>query len=272
MLPSLENRCVGAVIHIGPPKTATTSLQDSVIPLLGRPFQIKPLWARAVSRRSQFPAYVDVPSGAIVSDEGLGSFWKFSPTVIADRLSVLFEKSTVIYTRRDPTEMFYSFYRQTLMNNLAIQRVVTATKGKPLQPVSADAFFDYSSTALREFGTGFFAVIDVPAVQTAFERYFKFEIIDFGLLRSAPDAFVESFAVASRSSRARAPIAHVNRTATDIIRPVVERLRGAVPDDILDQYDHDYHHSVLSPKRAAIFLKMTKARDIRAFVNAFRLR
>lgn len=259
------------MLHIGPPKTATTSLQESIIPFLGRPFQIKPAWVKDVSRKKAFRAAVDVPAGAIVSDERLGSFWTFPPTVIADRLSVLFEKSTIIYTRRSPTELFYSFYRQVLMNSLALWPDV-ANAEQRLRAGSADEFFNHTLTQFQRSGIGFFAMVDVPRVRAAFERYFKFEVIDFDLLKSAPAAFVEAFTVASGSTPTQAPIAHINRTASDTIGPRIESLRGVVPDDVLAEYDHAYHHSVLSPARAAILAKLAKARDIGTFVNVFKLR
>src|SRR4051812_10579020 len=102
------------VLHIGPPKTATTSLQESVIPHLGRPYQVKPDWVRNLTDSPVFASPALLPPGVIISDERIGGFMKFSPDVIAARFAQVFKSAQVIYVARDPVALFYSLYRQTL--------------------------------------------------------------------------------------------------------------------------------------------------------------
>src|SRR5579872_5536853 len=98
------------LIHIGPPKTGSTSLQKFLIPQLGRPFEIWPAWARALARKKTFDAPAALPKNFILSGEGLGDFVIFPPTVIADRLSHVFSDATVIWVHRNPLDHFYSWY------------------------------------------------------------------------------------------------------------------------------------------------------------------
>ena len=98
-------------IHIGPSKTASTSLQ-AIMPLLGRPYVIGPDWARTLARAPGVLKFksVTVPPGTIISDQGLGDFDFHPPRVIADRLSQGFGRCTVIYVIRDYRERLKSLY------------------------------------------------------------------------------------------------------------------------------------------------------------------
>src|SRR5579871_2943396 len=148
-----------AVLHIGPPKTATTSLQESVIPHLGRPYQIKPDWVRSLIRNLQVQVPQDLPFNVIVSDESIGEFGYLPPTETSEKLRSVIGGGRVIYSVRDPLEYFYSLYRQKLVNTVLIQDKTLGLHGRYASPRTADSTFDVFLGFYRDGGRGFFATI-----------------------------------------------------------------------------------------------------------------
>ncbi len=192
----------GIFIHIGPPKTATTSLQNSVIPRLGLPFENRPEWTRALARDAVFRMPARSDRSVIVSDELLGDFGAHPPKEIAGRLASLFAGGAVLFCVRDPVEMFYSVYRQRLVTEIEIQAEMIRTRGLRYEPVTPAQFLAAQWAAFNRTGTGFFAVVDTDEVRAAFEPHFTFKTLDFAHLRENPQAFADSFARACGVERA----------------------------------------------------------------------
>jgi hypothetical protein len=99
------------IFHIGPSKTASTSLQ-AIIPTLGRHYDIKPEWMRSLTRKTivskgDFP---QLPPGTTVSDEVTGDFVGLTPSVVSDRIFNIFGRSIIVLVHRDPEERIQSLY------------------------------------------------------------------------------------------------------------------------------------------------------------------
>lgn len=186
---------MSAVVHIGPGKTATTSIQSALLPRLGRPFQVKPAWSTALSKTPDFPRPDPLPADIIVSDEALGNFGGSPPDAVAERLAWMFPKgTTVIYCSREPVARFLSLYRQVQINHLGVMRdALRAGQLKVYEPMSADATFDIIKRKYETSGTGFLATINEEKLRQTFEPNFHFVTVDFALLAQDEKAFVRSF-------------------------------------------------------------------------------
>jgi len=238
---------MNAIIHIGPPKTASTALQNAIIPQLGRPFLIKPDWLRPLCHKTDYPTpdISNLPPDIIISDEIIGAFATFSPETVADRLARVFRTATVVFVKRDNVELFYSLYRQILTNVAHVQGK-TAAQGKPLTfaPVTIDSYFDKNLRSYRGGRHGFFAVIRDDAVRFVFERYFTFRVVEFDLLKTRPSEFVSAFSLACGCKHvAEMPVE--NKTEESNFVELVNSLPPQVPKSQLI----DCYLSKLSPDR-----------------------
>ncbi len=171
------------VIHIGPPKTASTTLQTDLVPFLGRPYQVKPDWARALARGQPF-SIAPLPPDILISDEILADFAVLTPQLVADQLARVIDGGVVIYVKRDRTQLFYSLYRQHLVNGISKMPRQFRETGKVALPVHAAEFCRRFRDEFNRQGTGFFAMADVELVAKSFGRHFDFAVIDFGLMRT----------------------------------------------------------------------------------------
>jgi hypothetical protein len=184
---------MSVIVHIGPPKTGTTSLQSSIIPRLGLPYQIKPKWSYNLARQEHFETPEIIADHFIVSDETLGEYLIFSPQVICERLALIFKSATIVWVRRDPLKQFYSLYKQGLINTL----LKFGASGKvPSQSeiMGPDRLFDVLKKQYLRGQSGFFASIDQKLNARAYERHFDFRVLNFDELERSPSAFVATFA------------------------------------------------------------------------------
>ncbi len=185
---------MSVTIHIGPPKTATTSLQNSVIPHLGVPFEIKPEWSRTLARAPVVDLSARTERHLIVSEEGLGDFTRLPPETVAERLARVFARGVVVFCVRDPCDQFYSLYRQRLINSASLQvQGRCPSDGLSLSPASPEEYLHLQWQEYRTRGLGFFASVDVDRIRAAFGRYFAVRTIDFGLLSHGTQGFVRAF-------------------------------------------------------------------------------
>ena len=142
------------VVHIGPPRTGTTSLQFNVfakhpeVRSLGKPFNASPsasaneamaafcgmLWkhdgvafdfdeARTLWRRGCHRPIAAGTRVAVLSEEGLGHGGACDSALIAMRLRRLLGRCRVIITLRDPVDAALSYYRWAYARGFAHGRV-----------------------------------------------------------------------------------------------------------------------------------------------------
>ncbi len=183
------------VLHIGPSKTASTSLQ-AIIPKLGRPFLIKPVWAKALCREPVAPQLMGgFREGLILSAEILGDFEVFPAPVISQRLLDVFGPSIVVFVHRDPEERLRSFHAQFLKNN-------------PGRTDTLEAFKAWMLKGLPR-GLGFFAASDIAAVQKDFHQH-DFRVVDYALLKTDPQAFLRAFCEACEAEMPDVGLPHMN--------------------------------------------------------------
>jgi len=221
-------------IHIGPPKTATTSLQTSIIPHLGVPFAIKPGWARGLARDPGFVPARSHDQDLIVSEEMLGDFGAYPPQQLAARLASMFGDATILFCVRDPLALFYSLYRQRLVNEIELQ-VEAFKKSWRYEPATPAQFLASRWAEFRRNGTGFFAIIDTDSVKSAFERHFTFRTYDFALLQKDPMAFAGAFA-----KLCDRPLSGIlsweNQTTAAKLEEALAQLPPEAPDGLADRY------------------------------------
>lgn len=263
-------RSLKPVAHIGPPKTATTSLQNGIIPNLGRPFQIKPGWAKSLARDQVFVPPRDLPAGLVVSDEALGDFASLPPEVIATRLGEVFDAAVVVMVERDPLEIFYSLYRQKLINGVSTAVKALAATGKYFVPHSANQFFDDELRKFHKRACGFFALIQFKNTCAVFGRRFDVEVIEFDLLRAKPQAFVEAFS-AICSCKTDIALPHENKAARTVMETELGGVSETLPDVLRARFLNLYTSSTLTSDREDFIRNRPQARTINAFVDAFRL-
>lgn len=225
---------MSAVIHIGPPKTATTSLQASVIPQLGLPFEIKPGWARDIARAGNCVLTPRHDRDIIASEELLGDFEMYPPAALAARLASMFDEATVVFCVREPLELFYSLYRQRIINEILLQKQALKEAWR-YEPATPAQFLASRWAHFRSSGTGFFAMIDTDAVKAAFARHFTFRTFDFAALHRDPAAFANTFA-----GLCGRPFSGVlsweNRTTTAKLEDALAQLPPEAPDGLADRY------------------------------------
>lgn len=226
---------MGVTVHIGPPKTATTSLQNSIIPHLGLPFEIRPAWTNALARSQVMDLPPRLDPDLIVSDEILGDFAMHPPCEIARRLAAVFSGGTILFCVRDPVEMFYSLYRQRLINEVAIQARMMAGQGLRLEPVTPAQFLADQWKDFQRNGTGFFALLDVERIRSCFEPHFAFRTLDFGLLADGSQAFAAAFAQSCGRPLARA-MSRDNVTEQAKLENVLPLLPPEAPEGMADRY------------------------------------
>lgn len=221
-------------IHIGPPKTATASLQKSIFPALGVPFENRPAWTRALARDPAFAMPPRDDSDLIVSDEMLGDFAAVSPERLAARLASIFAKAKILFCVRDPLESFYSYYRQRVMTEIELQSQALR-KGFRYEPVTPAQFLASQWAELGRSGSGFFATIDTARIKAAFERHFSFQTLNFALLRRDPDAFAASV-IAACGGGGVAKISWENKTSAAKLEEALALLPAEAPAGLADRY------------------------------------
>ena len=266
------------VIHIGPPKTATSSLQEAVIPHLGRPFQIKPDWMRSLCRDDHFTPPV-LPSNVIVSDERVGGFGRFSPAATAERLAQVFDRGVVVRVRRNPLDLFYSSYRQAIGNAALLLSQTTVppglqtSDGKPLPPNLPDKYFDFHLKQYRAHRCGFFAILDEAGIRRAFEPRFTVASLDFDLLGGDTGAFVSAFTDACGCADTVKPsFVHANRTDAATLEAELDAAPVSLPPALRTLYLNYYRHGRLSPDRADYLARLGRDDGLAALAKAFRFR
>ena len=173
------------VIHIGPSKTASTTLQATVIPNLGRPYQIKPNWTKAIARavNLEIDERVQLKDEAIVSHENLGDFVWVPAQVTAQRILDAVGPATIVFVRRRSVDRFISFYRQMLLHQ------GWTGHGKPY---SANEAFDVAMRESNQKRMGVLTSFDLKFVKSAFSN-FDFNVVDFDLLKEGFSVFANSF-------------------------------------------------------------------------------
>lgn len=166
------------VIHIGPSKTASKSIQW-LIPQMQVPHLIKPDWIKTLCRApsisiSPIPG---VPDQLIVSAEVVGDFGAQPPKEVSNRLHQAFGPSTVIYVWREPEERCKSAWKQYLKNS-------------PENPRTFDNFREWQLSAAPH-GMGIFGNTR-ESLHAAFTEH-TFRIVEFDLLKTNPNAFRDAF-------------------------------------------------------------------------------
>lgn len=184
------------VIHIGPAKTASTSIQ-AIIPLLGRPYEIKPTWAKRLCRtKVEYFPRVEVPPGYIVSEELMGDFDVFPPAVIADRLFKVFGSCTIVFIERDVEERIHSYFAQRKKN------------------IPGDTMtLDQHRATVRHVakkGLGIYASADITKLRQDFGAH-DLRVIPFDLLKADPRAFLSAFCDACEAPVPEIDFPHLNQ-------------------------------------------------------------
>jgi hypothetical protein len=213
---------MGVIVHIGPPKTATTSLQSSVIPRLGLPHQIKPEWSYRLARDEHFDAPVITAQDLIVSDETLGEYLIFSPRVICERLARVFESATVVWVRRDPLKQFYSLYKQGLINTL-LKAGSTGRLPPQNEVMKPDRLFDVLKKQYLREQRGFFASIDEKLNAGSYGRHFDFRVLKFEELERNPSTFAAAFAQICGAKGSPPPISRKNESNVSELQAALDK-------------------------------------------------
>lgn len=237
------------IFHIGPPKTASTALQKHLIPYLGRPYIIKSAWTKAVADGTAM-AVDPIAPDTIVSDEALGEFRRLSPEVVSARLAEVSDGGKIIFVRRDPTDLFYSYYQQSLINRVYLLPKVATDHGVTMRPHSVEKFC--ASLAHRaESQTGFFAMIDEPKIRSSFGRYFELAFIDFELLKRE-GAFEQKFCDLCGCNTVP-HIARENVTGAERLMKAFAQIGigGPKADVLMDEYIKAYE-TAASPNRLSL--------------------
>ena len=218
------------VIHIGPPKTASTSLQSAVVPFLGRPFLIRPEWTYDLAKGRPFDPGA-VPADVLLSDEILGEFFGLRPQAIAESLRRVFRNGgLVIYVSREPVAHLMSYYRQQLVNSLS-QLKEGSTPEELGTPSTLDHYFDVMADIYRKHGTGPFAMMLIGRVRRAFEQHFEFLDLPYDLLTEQPAEFVGRFGAAC-GTQCNIPLPRENAASGEMF----ERLLVAASNGVSEKY------------------------------------
>jgi hypothetical protein len=244
-------------LHIGPPKTATTSLQHDVIPLLNHPYLIKPKWGKDVAQRPTFEIPPQ-PDDLILSDEGLGEFIVLPPATVAGRLASVFPGARVIFTRRDPVALFHSYYRQRIINLMHDARALGDRAGRYPGPVAANKEFDRSLKKFDVEGTGFFAMANTALVHRTFARYFDVVILEFALLQNDPAAYVRAFSEACGATFT-GPVRTLNAASGDQFETALQALSDHAPQEIVEWFTEYYKAPGLTDDRIAMLRALDHA-------------
>ena len=242
------------VLHVGPAKTATKSIQKYIIPNLGRPFQVKPAWAKTLARGEIFAPPATLSNDAIISDENLADFAVFAPAKIAERLAQVANGGLVLLITRDPLERFYSIYRQNFMNALAHIRDQPSKLGRA-RLLSIDERFELDRRLYNEHGIGFFKTEDHDEVEAAFRKYFDFVRLPYGLLRTNMPQFVAQFCKACDCAPLDITLGHENITSIDRLEDVLSHWPCPVAQPVLDALKRLYLEP-LSADRAEILMNL----------------
>jgi hypothetical protein len=233
------------VIHIGPPKTGSTAIQSGLIPLLGRPYEIKTHWSSALAS-AQDVEIPPLPSNVIISDEALGRFKTKPPEKIARKLSDAFPGAVIIYVRRSPVDLFYSVYRQGLINGIAA--LLKPEETQLILPPTPNVFFDESVKQYKRFRCGLLAMIGFGQVRAAFEPFFDFNVLDFDQLANAPREFTRTFA-AICGENLDAELQYENVATTDALESFLSSVKEKMPPQLQDVYREYYSYALLTMDR-----------------------
>jgi hypothetical protein len=181
------------VIHIGPSKTASTSLQ-AVIPQLGRPYTIKPSWVKHLCnpRYLLTGSVVAKAKGHIYSDEVLGDFEHISPQLLSDRLMDFFGPSIIIYVNRDSKDRLDSYYKIQQDFYARLKEEVAAKGWQSPSELTMERFLASQQRLYETMGVGFFAASNIVGLRHAFQRH-DFRIINYALVKTDPNAFLNAF-------------------------------------------------------------------------------
>jgi hypothetical protein len=234
-------------LHIGPPKTASTTVQEFIIPHLGRPYLIKPEWGKLLTRVVDFQQ-PPLASDIILSDEEFGRFLFNTPGAIAARLATVVPDATVIYVRRDARDLFRSFYRQSLVNNLTKIAAIHEA-GLPIKPLSPDEYFDLALATYRERLIGVFAMANWAKVRNAFAKHFAFTVLDYAQLRKSPQDFAAAFADACGCPTPTIDVGKANLSTPERIEDAIAAVTIPIDPQVLDLYRSYYVDYRLSPDR-----------------------
>ncbi len=231
---------------------------------------MKPAWVQRVTRDAVFvPPPEPMSSNIIVSDERLGTFVRQSPEATADRLSKVFNDGVVIYVLRNPIELFYSAYRQGLVNFIDLQRQEIEQTGRASLPASADEFFDGEWTRYRKFGVGFFSMIHLRRIRRGFERFFGFETVEFDLLKQSSSAFVAAFTRAC-GNELKLELAHTNRAEREVVEDALAALPADVPELLRTRCREQYEFSRLNSSREDFLRSWNYNAGLEEFAAAFK--
>lgn len=243
-----------AVIHIGPPKTASTSIQNSLLPQLGLPFLVKPEWARELASPDDFTV-PEVPANAVVSDEYLGEFLRAPPEVVCARLARVFPAGgRIVHVHRDPVALFSFYYRQKIVNTAAGAEKLLRGGMTPVK-TDANAFFDEHVGKRRESGTGFMVMADSRKVRATFAARFEVVEMDFERVRTDSRRFAAKFCEAC-GIPAGIEISQDNVTSADDLESWIARAPALVPADIIAFWREAFARPQLSESRLAVLREL----------------
>ena len=182
----------------------------------------------------------------------------------------MFSEGVVIYVLRNPIELFYSAYRQGLVNLINMQSQALTETGQFVPPISADEGFEGEWKRYAKFGGGFFAMINLHKLRKAFERHFTFETIEFDLIKISPPAFVAAFTRACGNEMALT-LTHTNRAERDVIEEALATLPHSVPETLRNRYRENYEFSRLSRSREDFLRNWEYSAVFEEFAAAFRI-
>ena len=233
------------MLHAGPAKTATKSIQKYLVPSLGRPFQVKPAWTKAVARGREFTPPAPLPAGSIISDENLADFAVLPPTHVAERLARITDGGVVVIVARSPVERFYSLYRQNFINALVGVRAQPTWLDRA-RLLTINERFELDRRLFTERGIGFFKVEDHDDVETAFRKYFDFVRLPYALLGTDPARFVAQFCKACGAAPLDIPLGAENVGSVER----VDALLNAWPCPIAESLKESLRTLYLEPLSA----------------------
>lgn len=205
----------------------------------------------------------------VVSDEVLGDFATFGPNVIAERLGAIFKDAVIVIVHRDPVDLFYSLYRQKLINAISRAASLIAQSDQVFIPLSTDMFFEAELAKYRQSKTGFFTLIQFEKNRAEFAKRFDVNVIDFALLRSAPAVFARSF-VNICGGDPDLDLPHENSSGDSTIEQALMASPLTRWPKLAQQFRDFYKNSVLSPQREELIRTWPTNRTIQTFVSALR--
>lgn len=236
------------IVHIGPPKTGSTSIQETLLPKLGRPLEDRPQWTRDLTRSEVFQPPRHLTNDVIVSDEALGEFARIRPEAVLKRLRQVFTDAIIVIVIRPTADLFLSYYKQQVVNSVPYVHSSLKDGKATIFPRTANDFFDFHKKNYEQHGIGFFAMTNFPQTISVFQQAYKVVTLPFRLLIDDPSEFSKQFAQACGSTETVA-VQHLNKTVDDKLEDALQKVADTLPAKYVRSLTYLYNSPELSEDR-----------------------